>query len=119
VPNVYALYVLTRAPRCPRAIANAQVPARPHPPRAGGGGGGEEEAWQAFALKVNTAILGHPIVKNNVYTTWFKHGHASNAEARDLTIQFSVFSNLFLEAQLSKVINAGSLDEMREVCARA
>ena len=38
----------------------------------------------------------------------------STSEAQELVQQFSVFSNLFLLAQLNKVINAPTLDEMRE-----
>ena len=34
--------------------------------------------------------------------------------AQDLVKQFSVFSNLFLLAQLNKVINAPTIEEMRE-----
>jgi len=37
-----------------------------------------------------------------------------NTFERDLVTQFSVFSNLFLLAQLNKIINAPTLEEMRE-----
>jgi len=76
-----------------------------------------EAAWPTFVSKVNRVVLNHPVVTSNAYTKWFARGVATDAEARDLTIQFSVFSNLFLEAQLAKIINAGSLEEMREVRA--
>jgi len=53
-------------------------------------------------------------VKKNAYTEWFSEGEASIDEAKHLITQFSVFSNLFLLAQLNKVINAPTIDEMRE-----
>ena len=53
-----------------------------------------------------TEIFEHPIVTNNRYTSWFALGEASDAELRRFTVQFSVFSHLFIEAQLRKCINA-------------
>jgi len=71
-------------------------------------------SWPTFVERVQSTVLSHPVVQSNAYTKWFSGGDVTDAEARDLVIQFSVFSNLFLEAQLAKVINAPSLDEMRE-----
>ena len=51
---------------------------------------------------------------HNPYTSWFASGSASRDEVRDLVVQFSVFSNLFLIAQLNKIINSPTLDDMRE-----
>ena len=45
----------------------------------------------------------------NRYATWFAEGHASAGDVRHLAVQFSVFSHLFVEAQLRKVINAADL----------
>jgi len=73
-----------------------------------------ETKWPAFVNKVESRVLTHPIVQTNAYTKWFSKGDMSEPEVRDLVIQFSVFSNLFLEAQLAKIINAPSLEEMRE-----
>ena len=67
-----------------------------------------------FASKAVSIVSKHPIVKSNAYTEWFATGEASVEQARDLVTQFSVFSNLFLLAQLNKVINAPTLDDMRE-----
>jgi len=67
-----------------------------------------------FASKALTVVSNHRIVKSNAYTEWFATGEADIGQARDLVQQFSVFSNLFLLAQLNKVINAPTLDEMRE-----
>ena len=49
----------------------------------------------------------------NRYTPWFATGDATRGEVRHLTVQFSVFSHLFVEAQLRKVINAADLETYR------
>jgi len=67
-----------------------------------------------FAQKALSIVSAHPIVQKNSYTNWFADGDVSIDDARDLIVQFSVFSNLFLLAQLNKVINAPTLEEMRE-----
>ncbi|KAJ8599817.1 hypothetical protein CTAYLR_004022 [Chrysophaeum taylorii] len=67
-----------------------------------------------FARKALSIVAAHRIVKSNPYCEWFRHGEANRAQVRDLVQQFSVFSNLFLSAQLRKVLNAPSLEEMRE-----
>jgi hypothetical protein len=53
------------------------------------------------------------VVVANPYTTWFAKGEATRDDVRHLTVQFSVFSHLFIEAQLRKVINAPDLDTYR------
>ena len=67
-----------------------------------------------FATKALEIVSNHHIVKSNPYTEWFASGEATIEQAQELVQQFSVFSNLFLLAQLNKVINAPTLDEMRE-----
>jgi len=67
-----------------------------------------------FAAKALTIVTNHKIVKSNPYCEWFARGEATIPQAQELVTQFSVFSNLFLLAQLNKVINAPTLDEMRE-----
>ncbi len=62
---------------------------------------------------VDRLVGSHPVVTDNAYTSWFARGDASTDEVRHLTVQFSVFSHLFVEAQLRKVINAPSLDSYR------
>ena len=47
------------------------------------------------------------------FTRWFREGRASEAQVKDLILQFSVFSNQFLLAQLQKTINADSVEGMR------
>jgi len=71
-------------------------------------------ARSPFAAKALATVSKHPLVTKNEYCEWFGKGEASVEQAQDLVVQFSVFSNLFLLAQLNKIINAPSLDDMRE-----
>lgn len=59
-----------------------------------------------FRRAVARSIERHPVVCDNEYTAWFARGQATGAELREFTVQFSVFSHLFVEAQLRKCINA-------------
>jgi hypothetical protein len=63
--------------------------------------------------QIDELVYRHPVVVQNDYTGWFAKGEASFDEVRHLTVQFSVFSHLFVEAQLRKVINAADLDTYR------
>src|SRR5580704_2614015 len=63
--------------------------------------------------RVDEIVTRHPVVADNTYTKWFAKGEASVEEVRHLAVQFSVFSHLFMEAQLRKVINAADLDSYR------
>lgn len=69
--------------------------------------------FDEFLHEVTNELLQHRIIKTNPYTEWFANGQATDAELRHFVQQFSVFSNLFLIAQLLKVINAPSLEQMR------
>jgi hypothetical protein len=69
--------------------------------------------FRAFLDEVNHTLLSHPVILKNDYTQWFQKGEATDAELKHFVKQFSVFSNLFLVAQLLKVINAPSLEQMR------
>jgi hypothetical protein len=69
--------------------------------------------YDEFLEYMEAEFLGHPIVLNNRYTAWFAKGEATYSELRYLAVQFSVFSNLFLIAQLKKMLNADSLESMR------
>lgn len=69
--------------------------------------------YDEFLEHMEAQFLGHPIVLNNRYTAWFARGEATRADLRYLTVQFSVFSNLFLIAQLKKMLNANSIESMR------
>src|SRR5687767_15446080 len=65
-----------------------------------------------FRARLDREVLGHPAICANPYTAWFKHGDFTVAQARAFLVQFSVFSNQFLIAQLHKVLNAETLEEM-------
>jgi hypothetical protein len=73
-----------------------------------------EKRWISFNDKVSCQVKSHPIVMNNDYLNFFSQGQITVAEQKYFTQQFSVFSQLFLLAQLTKVINAPSLEEMRD-----
>ena len=64
--------------------------------------------------RLKAEVLSHPVIVANPYTAWFERGTASPDQARALLVQFSVFSNEFLVAQLKKMLNADSIDAMHE-----
>jgi len=66
-----------------------------------------------FQERINKELLQHRIILNNAYTAWFKHGQQNKAQIKAFIVQFSVFSNQFLMAQLSKTLNAESIESMR------
>lgn len=72
-----------------------------------------EPTTDAFRVRANELVARHPVVTGNRYTAWFAQGEAARGEVRHLTVQFSVFSHLFVEAQLRKVINAADIDTYR------
>ena len=67
----------------------------------------------SFRACVDEVVHSHPVVVDNRYTRWFAQGTATRDEVRHLTVQFSVFSHQFVEAQLRKVINAADVDSYR------
>jgi hypothetical protein len=73
----------------------------------------ERHDLSSFRAAVDRVVAGHPVVTSNRYTRWFAEGTASLDEVRHLTVQFSVFSHLFVEAQLRKCINATTLETYR------
>src|SRR5436309_2980949 len=66
-----------------------------------------------FRSRVEALVHHHPVVVDNAYTGWFAAGAADRDQVRHLTVQFSVFSHQFVEAQLRKVLNAADLDSYR------
>ena len=66
-----------------------------------------------FQNRINTEMLKHRVIKHNDYTVWFKQGIQNLEHVKHFIIQFSVFSNQFLIAQLLKTINADSIEGMR------
>lgn len=73
----------------------------------------ERPDLEAFRARIDALVASHPVVTSNRYTQWFSEGSATRGEVRHLAVQFSVFSHLFVEAQLRKVINAADLDTYR------
>jgi len=73
----------------------------------------DADRFREFVDTCNREFMTHPIIHNNKYTNWFAQGTANRDLVQHFLIQFSVFSNLFLIAQLLKVINAESLAGMR------
>lgn len=72
------------------------------------------ETFEAFKQRIEKEVLSHRIIKNNEYCNWFKQSQLSLADVQHFSVQFSVFSNLFLIAQLKKVLNAPNLASMRD-----
>ena len=66
-----------------------------------------------FQDRINRELLCHRVIIDNAYTAWFKRGTQTLRQVRSFVVQFSVFSNQFLIAQLHKTINADTLDGMR------
>jgi hypothetical protein len=72
-----------------------------------------ETDFKVFAERAIGEVSRHAVVVANPYTRWFARGEVSRKEMIRFTHQFSVFSHLFIEAQLRKVINAPDLDSYR------
>jgi hypothetical protein len=70
-------------------------------------------AFGVFVERCNREFMTHPVITDNAYCRWFASGAPDREDVKHFIVQFSVFSNLFLVAQLLKVINAGSLEGMR------
>ena len=66
-----------------------------------------------FQQLIDKELLQHRIITNNVYSAWFEQGNQNVKQIKDFIIQFSVFSNQFLIAQLNKMIHADTLESMR------
>lgn len=66
-----------------------------------------------FQKRINSELLNHNVILDNRFTKWFQQGDMSMEQVKAFVVQFSVFSNLFLIAQLHKMINANSLETMR------
>lgn len=69
--------------------------------------------FSRFQERINKELLQHRVITNNTFTQWFSKADLTTEQVRAFIVQFSVFSNLFLIAQLKKMINADSLEGMR------
>jgi hypothetical protein len=67
----------------------------------------------SFQKRIDAELLKHPIITDNAYTAWFEHSRKSHEQIMSFIVQFSVFSNQFLVAQLQKTLNADTLESMR------
>jgi len=72
-----------------------------------------EPFWK-FKARIDREVLTHDVIVANPFTGWFERGEFTGEQACRFLVQFSVFSNEFLAAQLRKMLNADSLEEMRE-----
>lgn len=72
------------------------------------------DTFGQFLGEVESELLSHRIIHENPYTRWFRDGNATDAELCYFIRQFSVFSNQFLVAALLRVINAPSIEQMRQ-----
>ena len=66
-----------------------------------------------FQKRIDRELLRHRVITSNPYAAWFRRGEQNVSQLKAFVVQFSVFSNLFLLAQLHKMINAGTLEGMR------
>ena len=71
------------------------------------------QRFLAFQTRIDEQLLRHPIITDNAYTAWFEQGRKSHEQIMSFIVQFSVFSNQFLVAQLQKTLNADTLEGMR------
>lgn len=72
-----------------------------------------EKEFLQFKERIKKELLNHRVITKNTFTQWFSCGELSTEQVKAFIVQFSVFSNLFLIAQLRKMINADTLDAMR------
>lgn len=72
-----------------------------------------DKRFRAFQRRIDRELLNHRVIRANRYTAWFASGEQTDEQLKGFVVQFSVFSNLFLLAQLRKMINADSLAAMR------
>ncbi len=70
-----------------------------------------------FRRRIDAELLDHPVIHANPYTAWFQTGAADHDHIVDLVVQFSVFSNHFLVAQVKRMVFAQTLEG--EACARS
>ncbi len=63
--------------------------------------------------RIEKEMMPHQVIRKNEFTAWFKEGQFDREDLRYFLVQFSVFSNWFIEAQLKKTLNAPTLEAMR------
>ncbi len=70
------------------------------------------KSFLVFQDRLANELLNHKVIRDNPYTRWFEAAKLTENDIRQFFVQFSVFSNLFLIAQLHKMLNAPTLEEM-------
>ena len=65
---------------------------------------GKGQRFLAFQKRIKRELLNHQVITHNRYSAWFRRGGLSIHQVRAFIVQFSVFSNQFLVAQLFKMI---------------
>lgn len=80
---------------------------------SGESGTARAKQFANFKKRIDRELLKHRVITNNEFTAWFKKGEMTAEQVGAFIVQFSVFSNLFLIAQLHKMINADSMEGMR------
>lgn len=68
--------------------------------------------FPAFQRRVEAEVMSHRIIHDNRFTRWFAQGGANRDQVKHFAVQFSVFSNLFILAQMKKVLNSETVEEM-------
>ena len=68
--------------------------------RAGDISDAEASQFSRFVETCNQKLMTHPVITDNRYCQWFAKGEAEREIVKHFVVQFSVFSNLFLIAQL-------------------
>ncbi|MBL4867559.1 MAG: hypothetical protein JKY67_14425 [Pseudomonadales bacterium] len=66
-----------------------------------------------FVTRLDQELLNHPVIGFNEYCNWFRQGEMSPSVVKEFIVQFSVFSNLSLTAQLQKMLNAETIATVR------
>ena len=61
-----------------------------------------KSSFARFKQRLRREVLNHPVITANPYTRWFRKGNISHEQARAFLVQFSVFSNEFLFAQVTQ-----------------
>ena len=75
---------------------------------------GNQVSFDTFVQRIKNELLTHSVITDNSYCEWFADETLTKSDVIEFTKQFSVFSSQFTLAQLNKVINAGSLEEMHD-----
>jgi len=72
-----------------------------------------EGQFAVFNRRLENELLNHRVITEAPYTSWFVNGQVNHQQLQAFLVEFSVFSNQFLMAQLLKMLAANSLEEMR------